>query len=64
MNYIFSVRKIAVVCEQITDSVNIYLYGCVNLLPPEFVVSLCVYVCLCDIKSQFQHKNTLCVRPQ
>ena len=32
-------------CEHITVGVNIYLYGCVSLLAPEFAV--CLYVCVC-----------------
>ena len=34
-------------CEHITGAVNVYLYGCVSLLAPEFVVYHCVYVCVC-----------------
>ena len=52
-------------CEHITVGVNIYLYGCVSLLAPEFAVCLyvcvcvcvfvcvCVCVCVCDIKSEY-----------
>ena len=51
---------------------KIYLYGCVSLLVPEFAVCICVCVCVCvcvcmcvcDIKSKYQQKNTLYVRPQ
>ena len=38
-----------------------YLHGCVSLLVPECAV--CVFVCLCDIKSEHQQKVTF-VRPQ
>ena len=31
-------------CERITSGVNIYLYGCVSLLAPQFAVCICVYV--------------------
>ena len=43
---------------------NIYLYGCVSLLAPKCAVYLCVYVCMCDIKSEYHQKTTLCVKPQ
>ena len=46
-------------CEHITGGVNIHLYGRVSLLAPE-----CVFVCACDIKSEYWQKTTLCVRPQ
>ena len=53
--------------EHITVGVNIYLYWCVSLLGPECAVCLCVCVCvcfLCEIKSEYQQKTTLRVRPQ
>ena len=52
--------------EHITGGVNIYLYGCVSLLVPECAVCLCVYFCVfvCDIKSEYQQKATLCFRCQ
>ena len=55
-NYIFDISELFIqgrkdsYCEHITDSVNIYLYGCVILLPSECVVCLCV----CDTKSEYQ----------
>ena len=65
----FNVIKIAPgCCEHITDGVNIYLYGCLSLLTLECNVCLCMCICvclfLCDNKSEYQQKTTLCVRPQ
>ena len=52
-------------CEHITVGVNIYLYGCVSLLAPEFAVCLYVCVCVfvCVISNQSTSKKT-CVRPK
>ena len=41
-----------------------YLYGCVGLLTPECAACLYVYVSVCNNKSEFQQKATLCIRPQ
>ena len=51
--------------EHITVGVNIFT--CVSLLGPECAVCfcvMCVSMCLCGIKSEYQQKTTLCVRPQ
>ena len=62
--YIFDIGEVFIqgrkdnCCEHITRGVNIHFYGCVILLPPECVVCLCV----CDIKSEYQQKTTLCVK--
>ena len=37
-------------CEHITGDINIYLHGCVSLVPPEYVVCFCV--CVCVISNQ------------
>ena len=39
-------------CDHITGGVNVYLYGCVILLVPE--CAMCLFVCVCDIKSEYQ----------
>ena len=62
--------KINFRCQQIVHSihttqqhktgvVNIYLYGCVNLLAPVCCIFVCVCVCLCvcNIKSQSTSKK-------
>ena len=61
----FDIIKLFIHCikdsysEHIAVVVNIYLYGCVILLA---LSVLCISVC--DIKSKYQQKVTLCVRPQ
>ena len=57
VKYSFNVIKIAAV--RYKDSC-IYLYGHVSLLAPECAVCVCV----CDTKSEYQQKTTLCVKPQ
>lgn len=39
--------------EHITGGVNIFLYGCVSLM----LLECCVFVCVCDIESQYQQKT-------
>ena len=41
-------------CEHIAGGVYIYLYGCVSLLVPDCAM----YLCVCDIKSEYQQKTT------
>ena len=49
--------------EHMGVGVNIYLHWCVSLLGPECAVCLRVCVCLYEIKSEYQQKNTLRARP-
>ena len=42
--------------ERTIDGVNIYLYGCVSILPPECTVCVCVCSCVCNIKSDTSKK--------
>ena len=43
-------------CEHITGGVNIYLYGCVSLMTPEF--ALCLSLCVCVILNQSTSKKS------
>ena len=47
-------------CEHIASDVNVYLYVCHSTAP---LTVFCVFV-VYDIKSEYQQKTSLCVRPQ
>ena len=54
-SYSFGVIQVAVVCSSqlvlIYICVSVLIYICVSVLVP--VCCVCVFVCVCDIKSQY-----------
>ena len=64
LNYSVSVIKCNGCCESIKGGVNIFIWMC-ECTEPECAVCLCVCVCfMCDIKTEYEQKTTLCVRSQ